>query len=174
MTLNAGVPPPGRPAVPLHAFVAGAVGSYFVWSKYNSVNYQIIMYLLSRVIIALFRYLAAGGTGVTSSSSASATSVGSTAATKAATTTTACTKGTAGLYPFSKFTFRRVYPYLAVGVWGLVMWEFEHCPELLHRSLSITMEYLYHDSNHWKHGLREFLPSAANVAILAAAWAGFQ
>ena len=43
---------PGRPAQQWHALVAGAVGGYFIWGKYNGVNYQMIMYLLSRVLIA--------------------------------------------------------------------------------------------------------------------------
>lgn len=49
---------PGRPAQQWHALVAGAVGGYFIWGKYNGVNYQMIMYLLSRVLIAFANILA--------------------------------------------------------------------------------------------------------------------
>ena len=43
------------PASRVHPFLAATVVGYFVWGKYSSVNYQICMYLLSRVIIALVR-----------------------------------------------------------------------------------------------------------------------
>ena len=49
---------PGRPAQEWHAMVAGAIGGYFIWGNYNGVNYQMIMYLLGRVIIAQGNILA--------------------------------------------------------------------------------------------------------------------
>mmetsp|Transcript_27376 Transcript_27376/g.45573 ORF Transcript_27376/g.45573 Transcript_27376/m.45573 type:complete len:222 (-) Transcript_27376:38-703(-) len=45
--------PPGYPERNHHALLAGAVGGYLVWGRYNKVNTQINLYLLSRVIIAL-------------------------------------------------------------------------------------------------------------------------
>lgn len=54
-------PTPGSPAHPWHAALAGAIGAHLVWSRYSSVNYQIVMYLLSRVLIALVRALAKRG-----------------------------------------------------------------------------------------------------------------
>lgn len=44
---------PGYPERNRHAMLAGAVGGYLVWGRYNKVNVQINLYLLSRVIMAL-------------------------------------------------------------------------------------------------------------------------
>ncbi|KAF0689048.1 Aste57867_19463 [Aphanomyces stellatus] len=44
-----------NPLAPWHAAVAGAVGGYLVWSKYSGVNYQIVLYLFSRVLIGLVK-----------------------------------------------------------------------------------------------------------------------
>jgi hypothetical protein len=42
---------PGYPKHKCHPFIAGAVGGYFVWGKeYSSVHYQILLYLVSRVL----------------------------------------------------------------------------------------------------------------------------
>lgn len=45
--------PPGLPERPQHAAIAGAVGGYLIWGKYNSINYQVLLYLTSRVIVGL-------------------------------------------------------------------------------------------------------------------------
>jgi len=45
--------PPGYPQRNQHALLAGAIGGYVVWGRYNKINVQINLYLLSRVIIAL-------------------------------------------------------------------------------------------------------------------------
>jgi peroxisomal membrane protein 4 len=37
--------------------VAGAIGGYFVWGRYSAVNYQIVLYLTSRVLVGLGKYL---------------------------------------------------------------------------------------------------------------------
>lgn len=50
--------PPGAPAQPWHALVAGGVGGWLVWANYSSVNFQIVMYLMSRIAIALVRLAA--------------------------------------------------------------------------------------------------------------------
>ncbi|CAK4687307.1 hypothetical protein LEN26_000157 [Aphanomyces euteiches] len=44
-----------NPVRPLHAAIAGAAGGYIVWSKYSGVNYQIVLYLFSRVLIGLVK-----------------------------------------------------------------------------------------------------------------------
>jgi hypothetical protein len=44
---------PGYPELSHHALLAGAVGGYIVWGRYSAVNYQILLYLSSRVIVAL-------------------------------------------------------------------------------------------------------------------------
>ncbi|KAL7547499.1 hypothetical protein ACHAWF_010790 [Thalassiosira exigua] len=41
---------PGLPERPHHAFLAGALGGYFVWGRYSGVNYQLILYLASRIL----------------------------------------------------------------------------------------------------------------------------
>lgn len=46
---------PGHPERPHHALVAGMVGGYMVWGRYSSVNYQIVLYLTSRVLVALWK-----------------------------------------------------------------------------------------------------------------------
>ena len=51
----------GKPGVPWHAAVAGGIGGYVVWGRYSGVNFQIVMYLMSRVLISLVRLLAAKG-----------------------------------------------------------------------------------------------------------------
>jgi peroxisomal membrane protein 4 len=48
----------GVAARPIHALAAGALGGYCVWTNYSSVNFQIVLYLFSRVLIALVRLAA--------------------------------------------------------------------------------------------------------------------
>ncbi len=47
--------PAGRPQHPYHAFLAGAVGGYIVWGRYSSVNYQLILYLASRILVGCIK-----------------------------------------------------------------------------------------------------------------------
>lgn len=42
---------PGLPENPRHALIAGAIGGYAIWGRYSSVNYQILLYLTSRIIV---------------------------------------------------------------------------------------------------------------------------
>ena len=57
--------PPGHPERSHHALIAGAVGGYLVWGRYSSVNYQIVLYLTSRVLVGLWkRFLARPGNKV--------------------------------------------------------------------------------------------------------------
>ncbi|GMH54714.1 hypothetical protein TrVE_jg316 [Triparma verrucosa] len=43
----------GRPLRPYHSFLAGAVGGYVVWGDFTSVNYQVNLYLLGRVLAGI-------------------------------------------------------------------------------------------------------------------------
>lgn len=52
---------PGQAMTGWHAALAGAIGGWFVWGRYSSVNYQIVLYLLSRVTVAAFHVAAARG-----------------------------------------------------------------------------------------------------------------
>ncbi len=47
--------PPGHAEHAHHAWIAGAVGGYFVWGRYSSVNYQVVLYLTSRVLVGLWK-----------------------------------------------------------------------------------------------------------------------
>lgn len=44
-----------------HPLVAGGLGGYLVWGRYNGVNYQITLYVLSRVVISALRLCAKSG-----------------------------------------------------------------------------------------------------------------
>ena len=123
----------GHPAKQIHALIAGAIGGWIVWSHYNAVNYQIVLYLLSRIVVALVRVLARKG-----------------------------------VYPFRHFSFKPSYPWLATGVWAIVMWLFEYYPETLHGSLAESMRYLYHESNRRWTSPFDFLPSWQSLVVLAA------
>jgi len=46
---------PGLPEQPYHAFLAGSVGGYLVWGNYSSINYQLLLYLASRIIIGCIK-----------------------------------------------------------------------------------------------------------------------
>ena len=46
---------PGLPEHPYHAFLAGAIGGYCIWGKYSSVNYQLVLYLTSRIIVGCIK-----------------------------------------------------------------------------------------------------------------------
>lgn len=46
---------PGLPEQPYHAFLAGAVGGYCVWGRYSGINYQLILYLASRILVGCIK-----------------------------------------------------------------------------------------------------------------------
>lgn len=46
---------PGLPEQPHHAFLAGAIGGYIVWGRYSSLNYQLVLYLVSRILVGCFK-----------------------------------------------------------------------------------------------------------------------
>jgi peroxisomal membrane protein 4 len=52
---------PGQPAAMWHALIAGALGARLVWSPYSNLNFQIVLYLLSRVLVAACKSLARRG-----------------------------------------------------------------------------------------------------------------
>eukprot|EP00978_Attheya_sp_CCMP212_P003300 scaffold6819_cov51-Attheya_sp.AAC.6 len=47
--------PPGVAQNGHHALIAGALGGYCIWGRYSSVNYQIVLYLTSRVAVGGIR-----------------------------------------------------------------------------------------------------------------------
>lgn len=117
--------PPGHPEHVYHSFLAGAVGGYLVWGRYSSVNFQIVLYLASRVSVALYKKIAlylrrrrllhegVRNADVETFDSASSHHNGN------------------------------IYPFAAAIIWGLVMALFEESPELLHPSLKTSMDEIY-------------------------------
>ena len=53
--------PPGTPAAAWPALLAGGGGGWLIWANHSSVNEQIAMYLLSRMVVGLFKLLAKKG-----------------------------------------------------------------------------------------------------------------
>jgi len=70
-----------------------------------------------------------------------------------------------GVWGARDLSFETVYPWWASITWGLVMWLFEYYPADLQASLTGSMDFLYHDSNAWKGGAEDFLPSPATAAV---------
>jgi peroxisomal membrane protein 4 len=46
---------PGYPERAHHALLAGTIGGYVVWGRYSSINHQILLYLASRMSLALWK-----------------------------------------------------------------------------------------------------------------------
>uniref|UniRef100_A0A7S2WN42 Peroxisomal membrane protein 4 n=1 Tax=Mucochytrium quahogii TaxID=96639 RepID=A0A7S2WN42_9STRA len=53
--------PPGVPVNQLDSFIAASFVGHFIWGRYTSVNSQIVMYLFTRVVIAMCKVAAAKG-----------------------------------------------------------------------------------------------------------------
>ena len=143
------------PQSPYHSFVAGLIGGYSVWGRYSSVNYQIVLYLTSRVLTGLvalgvenlrhshlFEYLFKGHSSATSLSSSSLPSHIS-----SNTTTTTTQSSSSSSSWLSWLTFERAYPLYAASIWGAVMVLFETYPHVLHPSLKISMDEVYRNTN---------------------------
>lgn len=47
---------PGFPQSTYHSFVAGMIGGYTIWGRYSSINYQVVLYLCSRILIGAVMY----------------------------------------------------------------------------------------------------------------------
>jgi hypothetical protein len=109
--------PPGHPENVYHSFVAGAVGGYLIWGRYSSVNYQIVLYLTSRVLVGLGKkFLLRQSNG-----------------------DKAWVEGD----PRRGAGARDCYPFAAALVWGTVMALFEESPEVLHPTLRASMNEIY-------------------------------
>lgn len=122
--------PPGRPAKQFDALLAGGLVGHIIWGRYTSINSQIVMYLTSRVMVAMCKIAADKN------------------------------------LPIARdYSFDDVYPVWATVIWAFVMWQFEYYPDKLQASLTSSMQFLYHESNQWKDGLSDFLPSPATTAV---------
>jgi len=114
------VAPAGYPQSALQSFLAGGIGGYLVWGRYSSINSQIVMYLVSRVLLGLYKRLAElrlaqAGIAVTDDSISRAISASNT----------------------------NSYPFVAALTWACVMALFEETPHVLQRSLRQSMDDIY-------------------------------
>jgi hypothetical protein len=110
------VAPPGHPENVYHSFVAGAVGGYVVWGRYSSVNYQVVLYLTSRVLVGLGKKFLMRQSGSDKTLEGDLRRSGGS---------------------------RDYYPLAAALVWGTVMALFEESPEVLHPTLRASMNEIY-------------------------------
>ena len=104
----------GQPERPYHSFLAGAIGGYFVWGRYSSVNHQIVLYLTSRILVGSIKR---GYEFMLTKSSH---------------------------HPSSIFQQNTTYRIISATVWGTVMLLFEESPHVLHKSLRQSMDEIYH------------------------------
>lgn len=104
-----------RPSSPWHAALAGAVGGYFIWGHSSSLNYNIVLYLLARIIVGQAQIFAKQGVWPFNKFSVSSTN---------------------STWPSQADTheqFEQVYPFLAAAVWAVVQWQFEAHRSQCHR-----------------------------------------
>jgi len=115
----------GEPERPYHSLLAGAVGGYIVWGRYSAVNYQIVLYLASRILVGLAKrgwehvYQRPGhfdGDNKNNTLNPGASSI---------------------------LQHPQTYSLVAATVWGIVMLLFEDSPHVLHRSLKKSMDEIY-------------------------------
>jgi len=110
----------------LHSFLAGLFAGYFVWGNYSNINYQIVLYLTSRISVALaklifLKFFSSNNNNNNNNNN----------------------------NRIDDNVSSQTYPIFAAIVWGLVMWLFRWERETLQPSLQSSMEYLYQDSDHW-------------------------
>jgi hypothetical protein len=143
-----------------------------VWGSPTAVNSQIVMYLVSRIIIATIKTLASRK--VQPFAAVTETQVRA-ASLPPPTHTALCCEAAAHrrfdtvpatapavdrchcdapppLVPFPHracASATQVFPYFAMLVWGAVLYLFEEHGRYLHGSLRSTMTVLYHDANSW-------------------------
>ena len=131
--------PPGLPERTQHAVIAGSLGGYIIWGKYSSINYQIVLYLTSRILVALltlarekkispFHWKLNTGSGYS---------------------------GGKGINPKNQYGLENAYPIGAAVVWGTVMALFEAYPDVLHPSLKRSMDEVYRYANSTRDGAND-------------------
>lgn len=110
---------------PYDAFVAGAIGGYYVFGRrYNSIKQQIVIYVFARVVLAL-----------------AALSIESPVYTSGTPTPTLWTQR---LSPRTKEMVQaNAWPVFASLSWALVMYVFRWQPESIQNSLKSSMKYMY-------------------------------
>ena len=123
----------GHPERPYHALVAGAVGGYYIWGRYSSVNYQIVLYLTSRVLIGVTKRM---WEKYFHKENKNHPEHGKLLPGNSTTQGGTTTSGNILQHP-------QIYPIMAAAIWGLVMVLFEESPHVLHKSLRQSMDEIY-------------------------------
>jgi hypothetical protein len=114
--ITAAAAPAGYPQHTYHSFVAGAVGGYFVWGRYSSVNQQIVLYLTSRILLGLWKRIVVRENAYTMETDSTL---------------------------LKRRSTNRSYSVVAALVWGTVMALFEESPHVLQSSLKKSMDEIY-------------------------------
>jgi peroxisomal membrane protein 4 len=126
----------GYPQYSHHALIAGLIGGYTVWGRYTSMNYQIVLYLSSRVLVALMQRLA---TTLTTRQHQQKELQHQ--------DNNLTTRNPISFMSFQQLIKDRIYTLSATTIWGIVMFLFEDSPEFLHPSLRSSMDEIYRFSN---------------------------
>lgn len=120
----------GYPQYSHHALIAGMIGGYTVWGRYSSINYQIVLYLTSRVIVALFQRLTQTTTTIQHQEQQQQQQQFSKSV-------------PLPIVSWRQLIKDRIFPLSAATIWGIVMYLFEESPEFLHPSLRSSMDEIY-------------------------------
>ena len=128
--------PSGHPERPYHALIAGAIGGYCVWGQYSSVNYQIVLYLTSRVLTGVTKRIWEHLHNNKSSTRRSSSDNWVDGTKKGPSPSSSPSSSSILQHP-------QTYKILAATVWGLVMILFEESPHVLHKSLKQSMDEIY-------------------------------
>ncbi|KAI5808124.1 Tim17/Tim22/Tim23/Pmp24 family-domain-containing protein [Peziza echinospora] len=136
---------------PLHTFLAGVIGGYYVFGRENNpINQQIVLYVFARVVLALAKLAIrpTGGGGPTTTSPPVSPQI----------TSTTNRGSTSSFLPQTLLghDIKTVaWPVFASMSWGAVMCLFNGVPDTVQPSLRSSMQYLYLDSEKWS-GIRDF------------------
>ncbi|KAF2172478.1 hypothetical protein M409DRAFT_63151 [Zasmidium cellare ATCC 36951] len=128
---------------PIHSFLAGLFGGYWVFGQSSSsVNQQIVIYVFARVVLALAKLAVQppGDNALVGSHYGG--------------------HGGIGVFKLSEDQVKTIqkyaWPAFASISWAGVMWLFEGYPETLQPSLRSSMTYIYANSEKWDSS-RNFL-----------------
>ena len=135
--------PAGRPLKPYHSALAGALGGYMIWGEYSSVNYQIIQYLLPRLLISYSQILARKGVFPFKNFSFGVGGGEGGGEGGGKGDVKGDVKGVDGSNDKNKTLPFGVYPLLATVVWAGVMYLYEEEKETMPKGLRVSMDEIY-------------------------------
>ncbi|KAL7572009.1 hypothetical protein ACA910_001664 [Epithemia clementina (nom. ined.)] len=121
----------GYPQRHYHALLAGMVSGSLVWGTYTPLNYQILLYLASRVTVGLWKLW--WSSVLQSNIHERNSNDDQSTTTKARPTKISSFRQSSSL----------VYRFSAGLIWGLSMILFEECPQVLHPSLRKSMDEIF-------------------------------